>query len=261
MARMPGKSTYNAHFKSVVSGHLVDGRFECPSCRQSAVPVEIDGQVLGESDPLARLTDYDRSPKYDLILVVCAGCGQDVLYVRKWTWALKSDLVDGNSWQVSKWLKQVYPVGRAAKKFDYTDEKYKKDYRAACETLQLSPEASACMSRRCLQSILKDQGYSQKDLAPQIDALLAEMDPKKALPVSLHDCIDAIRGFGNFGAHIQSDLKTLEIVPVDPGEAEWCIEIIEQLFDHYFERPQQIAAKIASANNKFGAAGKPGMKS
>lgn len=262
MARLPGKDTHNKHYKKVIAEFLSDDRFECPTCRQRAVPVEINGEVLGEADPIARLNGpYDPTPKYDLILVLCASCGQDVLFVRKWNWALTKERGDGDTWQTSHWLKQVHPSSRSAKQHAHTQELYLKDYRAACETLQASPEASACMSRRCLQNVLKDQGYLQKDLALQIDALLRESDPKKALPISLHRCIDAVRGFGNFGAHTQRNIHSLEIIEVEPGEAEWCIEITEQLFEHYFERPQQIAAKIASANSKFGAAGKPQVKS
>ena len=49
-----------------------------------------------------------------------------------------------------------------------------KDYAAACKTISVSTEASACMSRRCLQALLTSQGYNQKDLGPQIDALLKD---------------------------------------------------------------------------------------
>ena len=29
-------------------------------------------------------------------------------------------------------------------------------------------------------------------------------------------------------------------MPVEPGEAEWCLEVIEMLFDFYFVRPADI---------------------
>jgi Domain of unknown function (DUF4145) len=117
------------------------------------------------------------------------------------------------------------------------------------------------MSRRCLQGILSEQGYTQHNLAKQIERLLAETDPKKALPPDLHMSVDAIRSYGNFGAHPIDDTTTLQIVDVDPGEAEWCIELTEQLIEHYFERPKLIERKIAEANAKLKSAGKRPIQS
>jgi hypothetical protein len=51
------------------------------------------------------------------------------------------------------------------------------------------------MSRRCLQGILREQGYQQKDLVQQIAAVLDEADPKKQLPIALHETVS----FGNLG--------------------------------------------------------------
>ena len=69
------------------------------------------------------------------------------------------------------------------------------DYKEACETLAISERASAAHSRRILQTILQQQGYNQRDLAQQIDALLNDIDPAKAIPSSLRSTIDAIRNF------------------------------------------------------------------
>lgn len=55
-----------------------------------------------------------------------------------------------------------------------------KDYSEAAKVLQQSPKASAALSRRCLQSVLRHAGYEQKDLSKQIDAVLGETDRKKA---------------------------------------------------------------------------------
>jgi hypothetical protein len=47
------------------------------------------------------------------------------------------------------------------------------DYLEACMTLVISPKASAALSRRCLQHMLRDQGYKAKDLADEIGLILA----------------------------------------------------------------------------------------
>ncbi len=116
------------------------------------------------------------------------------------------------------------------------------------------------MSRRCLQGVLTERGYKGGDLAKQVEQLLAETDPKKVLPGDLREYVDAIRNFGNFGAHPINDVTTLQIIEVDQGEAEWCIEIAEQLMNYYYERPTELAAKIVAANAKFKGGGKPGIK-
>ena len=136
----------------------------------------------------------------------------------------------------------------------------KEDYEEACRTLGISEKASAALSRRCLQSILRGQGYAQENLSQQVDALLKEPDPAKAIPTSLRATVDAIRNFGNFSAHAITDKTTLQIIPVDEGEAEWCLEILEEMFDHYYVKPAQAAARKAALNQKLAAAKKPPAK-
>ncbi|MBB4953350.1 phage FluMu protein Com [Agrobacterium vitis] len=134
------------------------------------------------------------------------------------------------------------------------------DYVEACNVLPISPKASAALSRRCLQQILNAFGYKAKDLAKQVDALLNETDSKKALPLGLYDTVDAVRNFGNFSAHPINEQTTLQIVEVEPEEAEWCLEIIEEMFEHFYERPALAASKKAALNAKLAAAGKPQAK-
>jgi hypothetical protein len=134
------------------------------------------------------------------------------------------------------------------------------DYEEACRVLPISHKASAALSRRCLQAILQRQGYTQKDLAIQTDALLKEADPAKAIPTALRQTVDAVRNFGNFSAHRITDQTTLQVIKVEPGEAEWCIEILEDMFDHYYVKPAQAAARKAALDAKLAAAGKPRSK-
>jgi Domain of unknown function (DUF4145) len=112
-----------------------------------------------------------------------------------------------------------------------------KDHTEAANVPPISPKASAALSRRCLQAVLKDAGYLQKDLAKQINAVLNETDSKKSLPTGLHDTLDAIRNFGNFSAHPITDQTTLQIVDVEDHEAEYCLDILDGAFDHYYVNP------------------------
>ncbi|HXP04740.1 MAG TPA: DUF4145 domain-containing protein [Stellaceae bacterium] len=136
----------------------------------------------------------------------------------------------------------------------------REDYEEACKVLPISAKASAALSRRCLQAVLREKGYTQRDLAVQIDALLNETDPAKAIPSSLRETVDVVRNFGNFSAHHINDQTTLQVIDVQEGEAEWCLDILEEMFDHYYVRPAQAAARKAALNAKLAAAGKPPSK-
>jgi hypothetical protein len=106
--------------------------------------------------------------------------------------------------------------------------------------------------------MLNDNGYKNKDdnLAKQIDKLLNA----KVLPTHIHETVDAIRGFGNFGAHPINDQTSLQIIDVEPQEAEWCLEILEALFDHFYVGPAAARKRKAELDAKLTAAGKPPSK-
>lgn len=135
------------------------------------------------------------------------------------------------------------------------------DYKESCDVMGISAKASAALSRRCLQNILNANGYTGRDLSKQIDAVLNESDPKKVIPPKLRDAIDGVRNFGNFSAHPITDLTTLQIVDVEPEEAEWCLEIIEECFEHFYINPAIVKRRKAALDAKLAAAGKPASKS
>ena len=134
------------------------------------------------------------------------------------------------------------------------------DYNEANEVLPLSPKASAALSRRCLQAILASQGYASNNLLKQITDVLEENVASKAVPTALRENIDAIRNFGNFSAHPITDKSTLQIVDVEDGEAEWCLEILLDMFDHFYVAPAKAAERRAALSQKLTSAGKPPMR-
>lgn len=134
---------------------------------------------------------------------------------------------------------------------------YRDDYLEACEVLSISPKASAALSRRCLQMILRDKaGVHKKDLFQEID----ETIKTKNLPSHISSGLDAVRTIGNFAAHPIKTTATGEIVEVESGEAEWTLDVIESLFDYYFVQPAELKRKKDALNAKLKAAGKPEIK-
>ena len=74
------------------------------------------------------------------------------------------------------------------------------------------------------------------------------------------DAVDAIRNVGNFAAHPLKDTNTGQIVDVEPGEAEWLLEVLEALFDFTFVQPKRLDERKKKLNEKLQALGKPPMK-
>ena len=131
------------------------------------------------------------------------------------------------------------------------------DYIQAAAVIGDSPMASAALSRRCLQHILRDRaGVKKADLAKEIDEVMAS----KALPSHLSEAIDAVRNIGNFAAHPMKSTATGQVLPVEAGEAEWTLDVLDGLFDFYYVQPDILAKRRAALNAKLATAGKPPTK-
>ncbi len=130
------------------------------------------------------------------------------------------------------------------------------DYQEACLVLGDSPKASSALSRRCLQALLREQGFSDKSLFKEIQLAI---DSGK-LPSHITESLDAIRNIGNFAAHPMKDTNSGEVLPVEPGEAEWNIETLEFLFDFFYVQPAKTKKRKDALNQKLKSIGKPEMK-
>jgi len=131
------------------------------------------------------------------------------------------------------------------------------DFNEAVMVLNDSPKASAALGRRCLQNLLRGKaGVKHGNLTEEIEEILK----RKELPSHLANGLDAVRQIGNFAAHPIKSEKSGEIVPVEPGEAEWILDILEGLFDFYFVQPEIIKQKKEKLNKKLEEAGKPKLK-
>lgn len=129
----------------------------------------------------------------------------------------------------------------------YIPEPIRQDYEEACAILDLSPKASATLSRRCLQGIIRDfWGISRRRLVDEINELQEKVDPLT------WKAIDAVRNIGNIGAHMERDINL--IVDVDPSEAELLISLLETLFKDCYvarhERQEQLEAIAEVAESK-----------
>jgi len=134
--------------------------------------------------------------------------------------------------------------------------KLRNDYKEACLILHDSPKASAALSRRCLQHLLRDYAKVNKS---SLYNEIQEVIDREELPNYIAESIDAIRNIGNIAAHPNKEQNTSEIVDVEFEEAEWCIEVLDALFDFYFVRPKKEQQKKDNLNNKLKRMGKNKM--
>jgi hypothetical protein len=151
---------------------------------------------------------------------------------------------------------RLLPSSFAKPQPDYIPEALRKDYEEACAIRDLSPKASATITRRCIQGIIRDFcGIAKGRLIDEIKELRKRVNAGQA-PAGVQpdtvDAIDHIRSIGNIGAHMEADINV--IVDVDPGEAQVLIELTEMLFDEWYvareQRTQRLAQLSAIAASK-----------
>lgn len=151
----------------------------------------------------------------------------------------------------------AYPQKRTRPVPPEVPDPYRQDYIEASRVLDDSAKASAALSRRNLQSILREKaGTKSKDLFDQIE----EVIKSGTVPSHIADDLHAVRNIGNFAAHPIKSTSTGEIVDVEDGEAEWNLDVLDLLFDFYFVQPAVSAKRKAELNKKLKDAGKPEIK-
>lgn len=115
-----------------------------------------------------------------------------------------------------------------AKQFpDYVPASIRNDYEEACAIVNLSPKASATLSRRCLQGMIRDfWKVSKPRLVDEIDAIKDKVSPTQ------WKVIDGVRRLGNIGAHMEKDINL--IVDIEPDEAIKLLKLIEILIEQWY---------------------------
>lgn len=182
-------------------------------------------------------------------------CRQVTLHLR-----IQPDTIIGAQYYAEKkppfYSSRLLPESGARPQPDFIPEPLREDYKEACLIRDKSPKAAATLARRCLQGMIRDFcGISRKTLDQEIKALGKSIEEGNALAgVSVESvkAIDHVRSVSNIGAHMEADINV--IVPVDPGEAQALIELIELLFDEWYvareRRKDQLARIEAIAQEK-----------
>lgn len=226
----------------------------CPYC---------DHKVILQKDDISRHEwhwpfDEDRTADgitgQSAVAYACPNeeCKQVTLSTHWWS----LDSFKSSDWNLRKLIRswELRPESMARVLPDYIPVQIVEDYNEACRIAKLSPKASATLSRRCLQGIIRDfWGISDKtSLYHEIEAIRDDVD------TATWEAIDALRRVGNIGAHMKQDVNL--IVTVNPDEAGLLIQLIETLFEDWYisryERAQRMEALAnlgADKSNKSSA--------
>lgn len=193
--------------------------FKCPFC----------GEFMSIS-PLTEFTHYISFSRYlgsgctsvgPFLAITIYRCPNDACRKETVIAEGKNGYIDGKT--VSIYPETIY------KHFpDYVPEPIRNDYVEARIIQQKSPKASATLSRRCLQGMIRDfwKVTGKNSLFAEIDAI------KELVPASQWAAIDATRKIGNIGAHMEKDVNT--IIDVEPSEADSLLQLIELLIDKWY---------------------------
>ncbi len=141
----------------------------------------------------------------------------------------------------------LLPESSAKLQPDYIPKALRDDYAEACRIRDLSPKASATLARRCLQGMIRDfSGISKARLIDEINVLREAVENGSA-PLGVTgesvEAIDHVRGIGNIGAHMETDVNV--IVEIDPGEAQALIDLVEMLFKEWYIQRKNRADSLA----------------
>ncbi|MGX4686322.1 DUF4145 domain-containing protein [Vagococcus sp. JNUCC 83] len=146
----------------------------------------------------------------------------------------------GKGSQVKDMCWNIQPDSNAKALPDYIPSSVKQDYEEACKIVNLSPKASATLSRRCLQGMIRDywKVSGKKNLYQEIDAIADEITPQ------VKKVLDSVRQIGNIGAHMENDINL--IVDIEPDEAQQLINLIEYLMEQWYIQRYESELMLAS---------------
>jgi hypothetical protein len=133
----------------------------------------------------------------------------------------------------------IYPE----RDFIYVPNTPNKSYGEACAIIESSPSASAIVSRRCLEQLLQTLGHNDRSLSKQI---ISAKEGPDFTGVGLFSLFaDTIRRIGNLAAH-PSDLESADHpFELEYEDAQWCLQILETLFDFFYEIPLDFEMRAA----------------
>lgn len=156
------------------------------------------------------------TPIITILAYKCPNCDKE-------TYKLIAKNNDGNSSNTIP----IIPNSLARDYSNVVPSHIQEDYSEAYAILHLSPKASATLSRRCIQSMIRDYWkVTKKTLYQEIEAIKPNLNTLQT------EAIDVLREIGNIGAHPNKDINT--IIDINPEDAEKLIKLIEYFIKEWY---------------------------
>lgn len=225
----------------------------CPYC---AVGIRLDIKERQVYQLKDKIIEDDRKRGIEIVQGYCPECEELIVEMRKGTYRWIDDageIIDIHEDAI------IFPKSANKRLSQFIPLEYQEDFREAYAVSSLSPKASAALSRRLLQRLFHEKyNVIERNLSKEIDTFI-EIE---GIPSNIREEVDAIRQIGNFAAHPMKYTNAPgEIVDVEPGEANWLLEVIEDLFDLTFVEPKKKEERTTQLNQKLASLGKQPLKS
>jgi hypothetical protein len=160
----------------------------------------------------------------------CPSCSGVIVETRESSKELKPQPLGGQKFETmfSPW-EIIYP----RVKLICTDEKIpteiRNDLNNANSIIDITADAAAGLARRALERTLRKYlGLKEHRLEDLIKA------SEKLLHPRIFKLLDAVRGFGNFGAHLKEDSDTADLLLVEKDQALCTIQVVKELVEDWF---------------------------
>lgn len=200
----------------------------------------------------------------------CPHCHSEI-EGKKHTFALGED-PDG-AWQVSSNRCNVcerlivelcakdgcaYPVrplgsGRSRLAGDVPAE-FESEYHTACEILAISPESSAAIGRRLLQRFFAAQSEAE-DL--ELSELISKATDSAEMQPYLREALRTLVALGRLEPQSEKSLRPHTLLPVHPGEAEWTLDVLQNLLEAHYVQPARLQRLQNALEEKVGPLAPP----
>ncbi|WP_107675681.1 DUF4145 domain-containing protein [Agrobacterium sp. LAD9] len=135
-----------------------------------------------------------------------------------------------NEWDVEL-TKSFLPDGVSVSVPASVPEEISITYKEAARIADISGRASAAMSRRCLQGMVRHffdiPNNKRGNLGAELSFVKDRIDPE------MWDNLLAVRSVGDIGAHMDNNVD--QIIDISPEEARILLALIESLFKEWYE--------------------------
>jgi len=216
-------------------------QWTCPYCNRPCTIDNNDVRTMSDWIQINKKYGYYHSTT---TIIVCPNpeCEQQSVFLDISKYNRAHDCVGDT---IYSW--NLLPESEAKPFPDYIPIQILNDYKEACLIKNKSSKASATLSRRCLQGIIRDfWGVKKGRLVDEINALEEKVDPVT------WDAINSVRHVGNIGAHMEKDVNI--IIDVEPEEAGLLIWLIETLLNDWYvnrhERQKRMTGLVKLAEEK-----------